>query len=121
MNKSDQEINSYQKHWLAGDQYYEQGAYEEAIKEWRIAKKTVVGGSYPYRQLPKVYRKLALANFKEGKYKIALKWYKELENLIKEAKLLIKKGKARSAILWNLKLSSRDEKQIRTISLELGK
>ncbi len=121
MNKSDKEINSYQKHFLAGDQYYEQGAYKKAIKEWRTAKKTVVGAGYPYRQLPKVYRKLALANFKEGKYKIALKWYKELENLIEEAKLLIKKGKARSAILRNLKLSPRDEKQIKTISLKLGK
>lgn len=117
----DKEINSYQKHFLAGDQYYKQEVYEKAIKEWKIAKRIGIGAGYPYKQLPKVYRKLAMNNLKQDKFKAALKWYKELEDLIKEAKQLIKKGKARSMILWNLKLGPRDEKQIKAIHLKLGR
>ncbi|GAG83223.1 unnamed protein product [marine sediment metagenome] len=118
--KLDKKTNLYQKHFLAGDQHYKEGAYEKAIKEWKTAKKIYVGAGYPYKQLPKAYRKLATSNFKQGRYKVALKWYRELESLVKEAKQLVKKGKALSAVLWNLKLGPRDEEQMKAIYLKLG-
>jgi len=113
-------VDLFQKHCFAGDQYYKEGDYEKAIREWETAKWIYVGAGYPYDRLPKAYRKLATSYFKQGDYKVALKWYKELESLIREAKQLIKEGKALSTALWNLKLGSRDEKQINAIYLKLG-
>lgn len=118
--KLDKKIDLFQKHCFTGDRYYKEGAYEKAIKEWKTAKKISIGAGYPYRQLPKAYRKLATTNFKQGNYKIALKWYRELVDLVEEAKQLVKKEKARSAVLWKLKLGPRDEKQISDINLKLG-
>ncbi len=118
--RTNKRIDLFQKHIFAGDKHYKEGAYEKAIKEWKTGKRVYVGADHPYTQLPKAYRKLATRNFKEGNHKEALKWYKELENLIEEAKQLVKKGKALSTALWNLKLGPRDEKQIKAIYLKLG-
>jgi len=113
-------IDVYREYIFAGDHYYRNGDYRKAIEKWETAKRIEPGAGYPYQQLPKVYRKLAVGNFKEGDYRTAIKWYNKLEALVSEAKRTIREGKALSMILWNIKLGPRDQKQIKIIQSKLS-